>query len=111
MKLTFEIPDSITEKKTFSKSKLERDVHALLYLRLYQEGFIADRDIGNILSSYKLENSKKKNGAENRKRKNSEITPGKKFLKLQGMWKNRTDMTETIEYLQNLRMRIGNREI
>ena len=111
MKLTFEIPDSITEKKAFSKSKLERDVHAILYLKLYQEGFIPDRDIGNILSSYKLENSKKKNEAKNRKPKNSENTPGKKFLKLQGMWKDRTDMTDTLEYVQNLRKRIGNREI
>ena len=73
MKLTFEIPDSITEKKAFSKSKLERDVHAILYLKLYQEGFIPDRDIGNILSSYKLEISKKKNEAKTPKPQNFEM--------------------------------------
>jgi len=108
MKLTFEIPDSISEKKSFSKSKLEREVHAILFLKLYQEGFIPDRDIANILSSYKSENLKKKNGAINSK---SQITPGKNFLKLQGMWKDRIDMKDTIKYVQNLRTRIGNREI
>jgi hypothetical protein len=108
MKLTFEIPDSVSEKKTFSKSKLEREVHAILLLRLYQDGFIPYQDISQILSLSFLESSKKESRLKTQK---TNSTPGKSFLKLQGMWKNRADMKDTVKYIQDLRNRIGSREI
>ena len=111
MKLTFEIPDSVSKKKTFSKSKLEREVHAILFLKLFQEGFLPYQDINQLLSVSFLESPHKKSRIKKAKPKDTNITPGKKFLELQGMWKNRTDMTDTVSYVQNLRARIGNREV
>ncbi len=111
MKLIFEIPDSVSEKKTFSKSKLEREVHAILLLRLYQDGFIPYQDISEIISLSFSENTKKKKGISTQKINNSNSTPGKNFLKLQGMWKNRADMKDTVKYVQDLRNKIGNREV
>ncbi len=99
MKIVLEIPDSINDKKKFSKEKLEREILSLLFLKLYQEGFIAFKEFANVVSLPML------------KQKKNLRSPGKNFLKLQGIWKDRSDINNSLEYLNTLRKKIASREI
>lgn len=101
MKIVLEIPDSLNNKKSFSKDKFEQEIRSILFLKLYQEGYIPFQDFALAISTL----SKKKVS------KKKPTSPAEKFLKLQGIWKDRTDIKDSVEYLQTLRNKIASREI
>ena len=41
----------------------------------------------------------------------TKTTPGKEFLKLKGIWKDRIDIQNSVDYVQELRKKIATRKI
>ena len=52
-----------------------------------------------------------KKESQKSKPKQTKNSPGKEFLKLQGIWKDRTDIKNSVEYVQELRKKISSRKL
>lgn len=99
MKIVFEIPDSMIKNESFSMEKIEKEIRSILFLRLFEEGVIPFQSLEEIISKPQTTQLPKSSNLEN------------KHTKLQGIWKDREDMKNTTEYVQNLREKTIRREI